>query len=64
MARALGPASPGWPSQADIDNVVEVCGGHTHTIYKPGIEDLVPETVELVNGPGCPVCVVPNRAGR
>jgi hydrogenase expression/formation protein HypD len=38
---------------------MEVCGGHTHTIYKHGIEDYLPETVQLVHGPGCPVCVMP-----
>jgi len=38
---------------------MEVCGGHTHTIYKHGIEDYLPETVQLVHGPGCPVCVIP-----
>jgi hydrogenase expression/formation protein HypD len=38
---------------------MEVCGGHTHTIYKHGIEDLLPPEVELVHGPGCPVCVIP-----
>src|SRR5438067_4741983 len=39
--------------------IMEVCGGHTHTIYKYGVEDLLPENVELVHGPGCPVCVIP-----
>jgi hydrogenase expression/formation protein HypD len=39
--------------------LMEVCGGHTHTIYKHGIEDLLPPEVELVHGPGCPVCVIP-----
>ncbi|CAN5690286.1 hydrogenase formation protein HypD [soil metagenome] len=39
--------------------IMEVCGGHTHTIYKHGIEDHLPESVELVHGPGCPVCVIP-----
>lgn len=39
--------------------IMEVCGGHTHTIYKYGIEDLLPPNVELVHGPGCPVCVIP-----
>jgi hydrogenase expression/formation protein HypD len=39
--------------------VMEVCGGHTHTIYRHGIEDLLPPEVELVHGPGCPVCVIP-----
>ncbi len=38
---------------------MEVCGGHTHTIYKHGLEDFLPENVELVHGPGCPVCVIP-----
>jgi hydrogenase expression/formation protein HypD len=39
--------------------LMEVCGGHTHAIYKHGIEDLLPPEVELVHGPGCPVCVIP-----
>jgi hydrogenase expression/formation protein HypD len=39
--------------------VMEVCGGHTHSIYKYGIDDLLPDQVELVHGPGCPVCVIP-----
>ena len=38
---------------------MEVCGGHTHAIYKHGIEDLLPPEIELVHGPGCPVCVIP-----
>ncbi|MET7401584.1 hydrogenase formation protein HypD [Dactylosporangium sp. NPDC005572] len=38
---------------------MEVCGGHTHTIYRHGLEYLLPPTVELVHGPGCPVCVIP-----
>ncbi|MPY98680.1 MAG: hydrogenase formation protein HypD [Actinophytocola sp.] len=38
---------------------MEVCGGHTHTIYKHGIEDYLPENIRLVHGPGCPVCVIP-----
>ncbi|MDQ3988597.1 MAG: hydrogenase formation protein HypD [Actinomycetota bacterium] len=38
---------------------MEVCGGHTHTIYKHGLEDYLPETITLVHGPGCPVCVMP-----
>jgi hydrogenase expression/formation protein HypD len=39
--------------------LMEVCGGHTHSIYRYGIDDLLPENVELVHGPGCPVCVIP-----
>ena len=38
---------------------MEVCGGHTHTIYRHGIEHLLPTSDELVHGPGCPVCVIP-----
>jgi hydrogenase expression/formation protein HypD len=39
--------------------IMEICGGHTHTIYRHGIKDLLPEQIELVHGPGCPVCVLP-----
>jgi len=38
---------------------MEVCGGHTHSIYRHGLEALLPESIELVHGPGCPVCVIP-----
>jgi hydrogenase expression/formation protein HypD len=38
---------------------MEICGGHTHTIYRHGLEQLMPESVEFVHGPGCPVCVIP-----
>src|SRR5579871_1218347 len=37
--------------------IMEVCGGQTHTIVKYGIDELLPEGIELVHGPGCPVCV-------
>jgi hydrogenase expression/formation protein HypD len=39
--------------------LMEVCGGHTHAIYRHGLDALLPEEVELVHGPGCPVCVIP-----
>ncbi|MEO6990690.1 MAG: hydrogenase formation protein HypD [Candidatus Baltobacteraceae bacterium] len=39
--------------------IMEVCGGHTHAIYRHGLADLLPENLELVHGPGCPVCVLP-----
>ncbi|MGZ3496408.1 MAG: hydrogenase formation protein HypD [Vulcanimicrobiaceae bacterium] len=39
--------------------IMEVCGGHTHAIYRHGLSDLLPENVELIHGPGCPVCVLP-----
>jgi hydrogenase expression/formation protein HypD len=38
---------------------MEVCGGHTSTIYRHGLEHLLPPSIELVHGPGCPVCVIP-----
>lgn len=38
---------------------MEICGGHTHSIYRFGLHELLPETIELVHGPGCPVCVLP-----
>jgi hydrogenase expression/formation protein HypD len=39
--------------------IMEVCGGQTHSIVKNGIDFLLPEGIELVHGPGCPVCVTP-----
>ncbi len=39
--------------------LMEVCGGHTHAIYRFALADLLPENIELVHGPGCPVCVLP-----
>jgi hydrogenase expression/formation protein HypD len=39
--------------------IMEVCGGHTHSIFRYGIEGLLPPALELVHGPGCPVCVLP-----
>jgi hydrogenase expression/formation protein HypD len=40
-------------------NIMEVCGGHTHSIFRYGIEGMLPEGIELIHGPGCPVCVLP-----
>ncbi|HBR97733.1 MAG TPA: hydrogenase formation protein HypD, partial [Gammaproteobacteria bacterium] len=39
--------------------LMEFCGGHTHTIFRYGIEQLLPDSIELIHGPGCPVCVLP-----
>jgi len=39
--------------------IMEVCGGHTHTIFRYGIEQMLPDKIEMVHGPGCPVCVLP-----
>lgn len=54
LAREIERLSEGRTLQ-----VMEVCGGHTHTIYKHGIEDILPPNIDLVHGPGCPVCVLP-----
>ncbi len=40
-------------------NIMEFCGGHTHAIFRYGVQDLMPENVNYVHGPGCPVCVLP-----
>ncbi|MGA3077928.1 MAG: hydrogenase formation protein HypD, partial [Bryobacteraceae bacterium] len=39
--------------------LMEICGGQTHTIMRYGLDELLPPEVELVHGPGCPVCVTP-----
>ena len=39
-------------------HLMEFCGGHTHAIFRYGVEDLLPDNVHLVHGPGCPVCVL------
>ena len=39
--------------------IMEVCGGHTHAIYRYGLADVLPGNIEFVHGPGCPVCVLP-----
>ncbi|QLE87444.1 hydrogenase formation protein HypD [Shewanella sp. Scap07] len=41
--------------------VMEVCGGHTHTIMKYGIDQLLPPNIEFIHGPGCPVCIMPKE---
>jgi hydrogenase expression/formation protein HypD len=40
-------------------HLMEFCGGHTHAIFRYGVEDLLPDNIHLVHGPGCPVCVMP-----
>jgi len=39
--------------------LMEICGGQTHSILKYGLEELLPDTLSIVHGPGCPVCVTP-----
>jgi hydrogenase expression/formation protein HypD len=54
IAAEIGALTDGRPLK-----LMEVCGGHTHTIYKHGVEDVLPRNIDLVHGPGCPVCVLP-----
>jgi hydrogenase expression/formation protein HypD len=42
-------------------NIMEVCGGHTHTIMKFGLPQLLPENINFIHGPGCPVCIMPKE---
>ncbi|GIH52687.1 hydrogenase expression/formation protein HypD [Microbispora rosea] len=58
-ARALSARIASLCEPGRAYKFMEVCGGHTHTIYKHGLEDYLPETITLVHGPGCPVCVIP-----
>ncbi|PSL10961.1 hydrogenase maturation protein HypD [Marinobacterium halophilum] len=53
-------ASPVLQARAPI-RIMEVCGGHTHSIFRYGLEALLPQTLELIHGPGCPVCVLPRE---
>lgn len=58
-ARALGQSIA---AAADTDRdyrLMEFCGGHTHAVFRYGVPDLLPDNVELIHGPGCPVCVLP-----
>ena len=51
IAREVDPRRP--------YNLMEFCGGHTHAIFRYGVQDLMPSNVRFVHGPGCPVCVLP-----
>ena len=42
-------------------NIMEVCGGHTHTIMKYGLPQLLPNNINFIHGPGCPVCIMPKE---
>ena len=39
--------------------IMEICGGHTHAIFRYGLDKLTPPGLEFIHGPGCPVCVLP-----
>lgn len=43
----------------DPVHIMEICGGHTHAIFRYGLDKLTPDGIEFIHGPGCPVCVLP-----
>ena len=59
VARALAGEIAGLVTTGKTVRIMEICGGHTHAIYRHGLEELLPPEIELVHGPGCPVCVIP-----
>jgi hydrogenase expression/formation protein HypD len=59
LARAVAARIAALTNPDRQYKLMEVCGGHTHAIYRHGIKDLLPAQIELVHGPGCPVCVLP-----
>jgi hydrogenase expression/formation protein HypD len=58
LAEAIHSLANGYEGKI---NIMEVCGGHTHTIMKYGLSQLLPTNIEFVHGPGCPVCVMPKE---
>jgi hydrogenase expression/formation protein HypD len=59
VAHSLAAEIRSLVTPGDTVRVMEICGGHTHAIYRHGLEELLPPELELVHGPGCPVCVIP-----
>jgi hydrogenase expression/formation protein HypD len=59
LARALAAEIAALAEPDRPVRIMEVCGGHTHTIYRHGLQQLVPSEVDFLHGPGCPVCVIP-----
>lgn len=58
VARRMGSILKSYEGQSVV-KIMEVCGTHTMSIFRFGIRDLLPPGIELVSGPGCPVCVTP-----
>ncbi len=58
-AQALSATLAAEVDPAREYHLMEFCGGHTHAIFRYGVQDLLPPNVHLVHGPGCPVCVLP-----
>ena len=59
LARKISTSIAAAASPERRYRFMEFCGGHTHAISRHGIEDLLPENVRMIHGPGCPVCVLP-----
>lgn len=59
LARGLARTIAAEADPARTYRLMEFCGGHTHAIYRYGVQDLMPANVRFVHGPGCPVCVLP-----
>lgn len=61
LAENLAAAIRAEADPAREYNFMEFCGGHTHAIFRYGVQDLMPANVHFVHGPGCPVCILPVR---
>ena len=59
LARQLAAAIAGEVREDREYHLMEFCGGHTHAIFRYGVQDLMPHNLHCVHGPGCPVCVLP-----
>ncbi|MEZ5900006.1 MAG: hydrogenase formation protein HypD [Hyphomicrobiaceae bacterium] len=59
LARKLAATIAREADTSRTYNIMEFCGGHTHAIFRYGVQDLMPPNVKFVHGPGCPVCVLP-----
>ncbi|MCX7646105.1 MAG: hydrogenase formation protein HypD [Rhodobacteraceae bacterium] len=59
LAAVAGKAEAIGATRERPVHIMEICGGHTHSIFRYGLDKLVHEGIEFVHGPGCPVCVLP-----
>ncbi len=59
LARTIATAIAAEADPTRSYHFMEFCGGHTHAIFRYGVQDLMPPNVHFVHGPGCPVCVLP-----
>jgi hydrogenase expression/formation protein HypD len=59
LAKQLAEAIKNEADSSRQYHLMEFCGGHTHAIFRYGVQDLMPDNVKFVHGPGCPVCILP-----